>query len=117
MEGTKYVNAAERFQCAKSCEYMIERFEAVNAPITIMTYQLFYFQMNICKIKTDSHGHPLPGQFLLRDYIFCDECHNIPSIIQSRCKPVINYEDVKRLVNIYNYYKGLTTRQKNNKLA
>ena len=116
LEGTKYVNAAERFQCAKSCEYMIERFEAVNAPITIMTYQLFYFQMNICKIKTDSHGHPLPGQFLLRDYIFCDECHNIPSIIQSRCKPVINYEDLKRLVNIYNYYKGLTTRQKNNKL-
>ncbi len=72
--------------------------------------------MNICKIKTDSHGLPLPGQFLLRDYIFCDECHNIPSIIQSRCKPVINYEDLKRLVNIYNYYKGLTTRQKNNKL-
>lgn len=101
------------FSCAKTCKYLDERFEACEAPITLMTYHLFYFQMNIARAKYDSHGKPLLGQFLYRENIFCDECHNIPSIMQSRCRPTINYDDLSKLLKIYNYYKSLKKNPQN----
>ena len=115
-EGDKrYEKAYKRFQCAKSCDYLFERFDAVDAPITVMTYQLFYFQMNICTQKNDSHGDPIKGQFQYRDYIFCDECHNIPGIIQARCKPMVKHDDLEKMLHIYNYYKLLKKNPANNK--
>lgn len=104
------------FKCARNCEYLWERIEAINAPITLMTYHLFYFQFNICKDKFDSHGNPIAGQFLWRDQIFCDECHNIPTIMQSRCRATIKYEDLQKLIHIYNYYKSLKKNPQNIKL-
>lgn len=95
------------FKCIKSCKFLNERISATEAPITLMTYHLFYFQMNICKEKYDKFGRPILGQFLHRDYIFCDECHNIPMIMQSRCQPNIQYDDFKRMLKIFNYYKAL----------
>ena len=100
------------FSCAKSCPYLLERIEAVEAPITLMTYHLFYFQMNVCSQKYDSHGNPIPGQFLHRDQIFCDECHNIPMIMQSRCRPTIKYDDFKRMTKIFNFYKYIKSNSK-----
>ena len=91
----------------------MERFDACEAPITLMTYHLFYFQMNICQTKFDSHGNPLPGQFMYRENIFCDECHNIPSIMQSRCRPTICYDDLSKLTRIYNFYKSLKKNPQN----
>ena len=95
------------FPCVSTCKYIAERIDAVNAPITLMTYQLFYYQMNIADCKYDSHGNIIAGQFDYRDYIFCDEAHNIPSIMQQRCKPTITYDDMKKMMIIYNYYKSL----------
>lgn len=95
------------FNCVHNCQFIKERIIATLAPITLMTYQLFYFQMNICGQKYDLHGNPIFGQFLYRDYIFCDECHNIPNIMQNRCQPTIQYDDFKRMLKIYNYYKSL----------
>lgn len=100
------------FSCAKSCPYLLERIDAVEAPITLMTYHLFYFQMNVCSQKYDSHGNPIPGQFLHRDQIFCDECHNIPIIMQSRCRPTIKYDDFKKMSKIFNFYKYLKSNSK-----
>ena len=112
----KLLTLAKRFKCASNCEYMLERFEAVDAPITIMTYQLFYFQMNMCTTKVDTHGVPIVGQFQYRDYIFCDECHNIPGIIQARCKPCIRHSDLEKLVRIFNYYKSMKKNPKKNNI-
>ena len=104
------------FPCTKSCKYLQERLEASTAPITLMTYHLFYFQMNICKGKTDSHGKPIPGAFQYRDFIFCDECHNIPSIMQNRCRPTIQYSDLQRMIKIFNFYKQLKSKRPNLKI-
>lgn len=100
-------NIAKVFPCIHNCTFLRERIEAALAPITLMTYQLFYFQMNICGLKYDTHGRLIPGQFDYRDYIFCDECHNIPNIMQSRCRPTIQFDDFKRMLKIFNYYKSL----------
>ncbi len=102
-----YEKLLKLFPCITTCDYISERIEAVNAPITLMTYHLFYFQMNICDNKYNTHGVPIIGQFMYRDYIFCDECHNIPIIMQSRCRPNIKYNDLKDLIFIYNYYKNI----------
>ena len=107
IKANKLEKLAKTFSCAKSCEYIIERIRACESPITLMTYHLYYFQMNICTQKTDSHGFPLPGAFGYRDFIFCDECHNIPNIMQHRCQPTIKYEDFSRMLRIFNYYKSL----------
>lgn len=109
----EFDNCKKLFPCVKSCQYLYERLEACEAPITLMTYHLFYFQMNICHQKHDSHGKPIRGQFMYRDYIFCDECHNIPNIMQSRCRPTINCDDLHRLIKIYNYYKSLKKNPQN----
>ena len=103
----KLEKLAKTFSCAQTCEYISERIAACNSPITLMTYHLFYFQMNVCKGKFDTHGRPNAGQFIYRDYIFCDECHNIPSIMQQRCRPSIKFDDIIKLKKIFNYYKSL----------
>ena len=110
----KSYKLAKVFPCIRNCKYYGERFDAIDAPITIMTYDLFYFQMNICDNKFDSHGYPIFGQFLYRHYIFCDECHNIPSLLQNRSKPVIKYEDFQKMIHIYNFYKVLKNNKTNN---
>lgn len=96
-----------KFYCVKSCPYMLDRFNAVNSPITIMTYHLFHFQMNVCDTKVDSHGLPIEGQFQYRDYIFCDEAHNIFSIFQNTCRPCIKRDDLNKMRQIFNFYKSL----------
>lgn len=100
-------NILKNYQCIKTCEYIKNRFDAVNAPITVMTYHLFHFQMNVCTMKYDSHDKLLPGQFGYRDYVFCDEAHNIPSIFNATCRPTIKKDDINRLRHILNYYVSL----------
>lgn len=58
--------------CALSCEFIQERKKAVNAHVTLMTYQLYFKYM-----RHDSK------QFTPRNVVFCDECHNIPSLCQT----------------------------------
>lgn len=112
MSNKAWEKLKNNFQCIKNCQYFSERIEALEAPITLMTYHLFYFQMNICNMKYDTHGHPIFGQFMYRDQIFCDECHNIPMIIQQRCRPTIKFDDIIRMKKIYNYYKLIKSKSK-----
>ena len=74
-------NAAAQagFECAHTCEYIRERKRAINSKVTLMTYQLWLHYVNL----TDGE---IFGQ---RNVIFCDECHNIPNIIQMFCQPNI----------------------------
>lgn len=61
--------------CATSCPYMIERKKAIESNVTLMTYQLYFPYMNDLEIQKNS-------PFGERDIVFCDECHNIPSLCQ-----------------------------------
>lgn len=68
------------FSCAWTCKYIKERKKAIRSHVTLMTYQLWLNYLNY----TDRE---IFGE---RNVIFCDECHNIPSIIQMFCQPTIN---------------------------
>lgn len=84
------------FTCVDKCVYMKQRWKAEKADVTLMTYQLYLHHMNL--VKTDN------PDFKHRDVIFCDECHNIPDIIQQFSAPSFHEErDVKRLHDILRY--------------
>ena len=66
------------FPCARTCTYLRDRKKALRANVTLLTYALY--------LRTvDSNNMDNQIQcFDARDVVFCDECHNIPNIIQLR---------------------------------
>jgi Rad3-related DNA helicase len=86
------------YQCAYTCEYVKARKKAIKAKVCIMTYQLFLFIMNNPMYNRDQKGCPI---FSVHDVLFCDECHNIPEIVQLQYSPTILYEDFDKLKSLY----------------
>lgn len=87
------------YDCAYTCPYVKARKKAVKAKVCIMTYQLFLFIMNNAQYNTKSDGTPI---FAPHDVLFCDECHNIPEIVQLQYSPTITPENFEKLEDLYN---------------
>ena len=85
------------FDCAKNCKYLKDRKHALKTKVTLMTYQLY------TKIVDGNNEDDKVPVFDVRDIIFCDECHNIPSIIQMLISSSIRYNDSLHLYEIYKY--------------
>ena len=86
------------YTCVRRCPYMIDRFKAENSKVTLMTYQLWLYHMNLVN-KNEANI-----TFDKRDVIFCDECHNIPNIIQSFCTPIFRGpDDIERFLELLDY--------------
>lgn len=92
-------NIAKRlgYECAKHCEYVKARYKAMVSGVTLMTYQLYFYMINI--VNKDTNRAP----FNKRDVIFCDECHNIPKIVQAQYSPSIKFSNVDNLLILYKY--------------
>ena len=87
------------YDCAATCEYVKARKKAIKSKVCVMTYQLFLFIMNNAQYNTDTHGQPI---FQPHDVLFCDECHNIPEIVQLQYAPTIAEKDFDKLESLYN---------------
>ena len=88
------------FNCVDTCVYMQQRFKAENANVTLLTYQLWLHFMNLVNNESNESNQSFPK----RPVIFCDECHNIPDIIQQFCSPSINVvKDKTKLIDILKY--------------
>lgn len=88
------------YDCAYSCEYVKARKRAIKSKVCIMTYQLFLFVMNNPQFNSDSSGAPI---FKERDVLFCDECHNIPNIVQMQYAPTITEDNFDKLKTLFEY--------------
>jgi len=86
------------YECAMTCEYVRARKQAMKAKVCIMTYQLFLFVMNNPQYNTDQSGNMI---FNIHDILFCDECHNIPEIVQNQYSPIISKKDINYLKPLY----------------
>ena len=86
------------YDCAYSCEYVKARKKAIKSQVCLMTYQLFIQTFKMINGDEDN-----PYQFKQRDIIFCDECHNIPNIVETRVHAHIKEKDLSTLLNIYDY--------------
>ena len=93
------------YECAYRCPYVKARKKAIKAKVCIMTYQLFLFIMNNPNYNKDSKGSPI---FAPHNILFCDECHNIPDIIQTQYSPTIVNNHWEKLEYLYN---GTTEHQ------
>lgn len=85
------------FDCAKDCLYVKAREKAQKSNITLMTYQLYLYMINIVQQNADN------PPFKDRDVIFCDECHNIPSIISAQYTPTISEALLEKFEELYKY--------------
>ena len=94
------------YDCAYMCEYVRARKKAVRAKVCVMTYQLFLFIFNNPMYNVDQRGCPI---FSVHDVLFCDECHNIPEIVQLQYSPAIKTEDFDNIKALY--YKHLNIQQ------
>jgi Rad3-related DNA helicase len=93
-------SAAEAgFSCASRCKYVKDRKKAQMAKVTIMTYQLYHYQVNV-NVKMAGKDH---APFFMRNILFCDECHNIPEIMKNNFAPEIKFADLAAFKTIYNY--------------
>ena len=88
------------FDCAYTCEYVQARKRAIKAPICVMTYQLYMFVMNNPQFNQDGHGS---YNFKPHDVLLCDECHNVPSIVQLQYTPTIVEDHFDKLVELFRY--------------
>lgn len=91
------------YDCSKQCEYVKAREKAVNSKITLMTYQLYFYMINVVMEDVKAKFAPFPK----RDIIFCDECHNIPKLVQSQYSPTIKYDHLEKLLLLYKYNQSL----------
>ena len=91
------------YRCAEKCEYVLARKKAIQSEVCLMTYQLFLYMLNVV-------GDADTG-FDGREVIFCDECHNIPDIVQAKYTPTVKEEDFKYLQALYEFGKKELERQ------
>ena len=66
------------------------------APITVMTYQLWFISM--CLMK-DTDGVAFPK----KDIVICDEAHKLADIVQSQFSPRISMGEMEYLSVIDNF--------------
>lgn len=87
------------FTCVERCIYMQQRFRAEKSDVTLMTYQLWLHHMNLVNNKEG-----VEQSFPKRDVIFCDECHNIPDLVQQFCAPMLkDQKDCRKILSILDY--------------
>ena len=89
------------YDCACTCEYVHKRKQAIEASVTLMTYQLFMYTRNVIG-SSDGSNKNMWGD---RHIIFCDECHNIPDVVQNQYSATITLKDIERLEQIYEKLK------------
>lgn len=76
-----------RFPCKYNCKYIKDYSKAVAAPITLMTYQLYFIQRNYVEdCLMDGKNKNFPA----RDLVICDECHKICDICQAHFAPIVS---------------------------
>lgn len=84
------------YDCALTCEYVNARRKAIKSNVCIITYQLFL----LTSFKEERDGY----NFAKHDVLFCDECHNIPSIVQLENSLTVKENDFDKLVTIFEQY-------------
>lgn len=90
-----------KFDCANFCPYVKARKKAMLSGVTLMTYQLYI--RAIGSLGESGDPETLLQTFTARPIIFCDECHNIPSIAQSTFGLTIRESIIENLSVLWNY--------------
>lgn len=95
------------YECVDTCEYALNRRKAIKSKVCVMTYALWYAQMNI--VEPDPHGYK---DFMKRDVLFCDECHKIPELFSGFASPTIDpIKNFPAYVELFSYLKNNVSKE------
>jgi Rad3-related DNA helicase len=98
-----YDSSKAGFDCAETCEYVMQRKLAMQAPVTLMTYSFFLIQRNSVAAIYESSGRSNDVPFEARDFIVCDECHKLGEIVQEQYSPKIDNENNDKLSELITF--------------
>lgn len=88
-------SASFGYACGSSCQYVLDLINAAKAPVTLLTYALYFIKV----VGNRNSVSPIPDSVNLtlgiRDFIVCDEAHNLPSLVQQHFSPDIDKENLK----------------------
>lgn len=93
------------YDCAARCPYVKARKKALKSGVVLMTYALYHYMINVVAVTNPDGAF----SFKPRDTIFCDECHNIPSIISMEFQPTIKPTDISYIKTMYEYGERFNT--------
>ena len=85
------------YPCAGACEYIQARKRAMEAPVTLMTYQFFLIQRNYVAAMAETEADE---PFDARDFLVADEAHKLCGIVQSQYSPVIEDGDIGKIESL-----------------
>lgn len=89
------------FGCRDRCYYAKQYAQAVNAPITLMTYQLYFIQRNYVEdCLFNGHNKNFPS----RDLVIADECHKISDICQAHFAPKMTISRPQWMIELDSYF-------------
>lgn len=89
------------YDCARFCPYIKARRQAMISKVTIMTYQMYF------RAVAGHFGDDSVYSWSVRPIVFCDECHNIPSLLQGAYCPQLKDSNLSKLLHIYDYAMSL----------
>lgn len=89
------------YDCSRFCPYIKARRQALMSKVTIMTYQMYFRAVAGHFADGDSYG------WSVRPVVFCDECHNIPDLLQGAYCPQVKDTNLSKLLHIYDYAMSL----------
>lgn len=82
------------YGCSSLCPFVKSRNLASKANVTIMPYQMYFKAIS---------GNTCGTFWKHRRLLFCDECHNIPSLLQGAYCPQLKDSNISKLLHIYDY--------------
>lgn len=97
LKGCKsYGEIKQKFpECSATCQYIIDRENAINSDVLVCTYSFWLIQQNI--VKKMLHGM---APFTSRDFVICDEAHKVVDIVQKHFSPAFHRDDIGKMERI-----------------
>ena len=96
--------AAENLDCFKDCGYLTNRKSAINSGVSLLNYSYALIQRNYVEDMAQQNDRPVP--FKKRDFVFCDEAHNITKIVQNHFAPRFSKSGMSKLKNLMHFLKS-----------
>jgi len=95
--------SAESLDCFKDCGYLTNRKRAINSSVSLLNYSYALIQRNYVEDMAQQSDRPVP--FKQRDFVFCDEAHNVTSIVQGHFSPRFSKAGMSKLKNLMHFLK------------
>lgn len=94
------VRSSIGYTCGDSCPYIEDMVEAARAPVTLLTYALYFIRVKdkehlMFNVPTD--GAPDINLYT-RDFVICDEAHNLASLVQQQFSPAMDKDNLFYIV-------------------